>query len=356
MLKKTDYIIVGSGLAGSILALTLLAENKSIVIIDEPKLSTSSKVAAGLWNPIVFKRLTKSWMADELVAELNTFYSKYEKAFNTTFLNPVSILKLFSEQQEIDLWLKKSQDELSQFLDSTIYSAADINQSCETGKYGKVKQSGYLNINVFLQSCHVHFRSLNILKEEAYNHTLLKVKETQIEYEGIVSDNIIFCEGHLVSKNPFFNWIPMKPAKGDVLTIKNTNIKLKAVLNKGAFILPIGEDIYKVGATYNWTDLTDTPSKEGFNELISKLSKVIDTSNQEILEHKAGVRPSVIDRRPVMGKHPKHNNVFIFNGMGTKAVMLTPYFAKHFCNFILENKTLNNEVTCERFYKYLPNE
>jgi glycine oxidase len=74
-----DILIVGSGLAGSILATQYLLKNRKVSIIDAPQLSLSSKVAAGIWNPVVFKRLTKSYLADDLIPYLNTFYSEAEQ-------------------------------------------------------------------------------------------------------------------------------------------------------------------------------------------------------------------------------------------------------------------------------------
>ena len=57
---------------------------------------------------------------------------------------------------------------------------------------------------------------------------------------------------------------------------------------------------YKVGATFNHKDKTSIPSKEGKEELIEKLKKVI-TVPYSIVEQSAGIRPAVKDRRPLVG-------------------------------------------------------
>ena len=85
MNKKTDYIIVGQGLAGSILALTLLKKGKSVVVIDNATQNTASKIAAGLYNPVVFKRLVKSWLADDLLPYMDEFYPEMEKLLGAEF-------------------------------------------------------------------------------------------------------------------------------------------------------------------------------------------------------------------------------------------------------------------------------
>ncbi len=80
-----------------------------------------------------------------------------------------------------------------------------------------------------------------------------------------------------------------------------------------------------------------------------KLAQLINC-NYTILDQQAGVRPSSSDRRPIIGLHPEYNNLFIFNGLGTKGVMLAPYFAKKFVNFYLQKETLPPEVNVGRFY------
>jgi glycine/D-amino acid oxidase-like deaminating enzyme len=141
----------------------------------------------------------------------------------------------------------------------------------------------------------------------------------------------------------------MKPAKGETLTIRSTQILLKQdIFNKGFFIMPIGNDLFKIGATYEWADLNDTPTEKAKADLLQKLNSVI-TTPYEIISHEAGVRPSVIDRRPVIGNHPEHNHLFVFNGLGTKAVMIAPYFAKELVNSIQNNYRIDKEVSPSRF-------
>ena len=106
---------------------------------------------------------------------------------------------------------------------------------------------------------------------------------------------------------------------------------------------------FKLGATYEWEDLTEERTQKGLAELEAKLTQLINCK-YTIVQHQAGVRPSSGDRRPIIGPHPIHNNVFIFNGLGTKGVMLAPYFAKKFVNFYLQKEALLADVNVSRFY------
>lgn len=348
-----DFIIIGQGIAGSVLALSLIKAGYIIYVINQPQLSSSSKIAAGIWNPIVFKRLTKSWLADNLIPELLSFYEDWEKELNTTLIHKRSIIKPFTEDQEKTLWLKKANDnELTNlFLDKHVYENLQIDEQYVVKSYSKVLQAGNLDVVTFLESTKKYLENKQSYLEEEFDYNKLNVTSEKIIYNKISATHIIFCDGHLITKNPYFNWIPMKPAKGETLTIHCSNIKLeKDIFNKGFFIMPLGNDLYKVGATYEWEQLNDTPTEKGKNELTKKINSVI-TSPYQIVSHDAGVRPSVIDRRPVVGNHPEFKNIFCFNGLGTKAVMLAPYFAKQLVSHIKNNLAIDDEVNPNRFKK-----
>lgn len=345
-----DFVIIGQGIAGSVLSLSLIKGGYKILVIDSPNLSTSSKIAAGIWNPIVFKRLTKSWLADDLVPELQSFYGFWEKELNTTLIHQRSIIKAFTEEQEKNLWIKKS-IEGNLFLDKHTYEDLAIDETYAVKSYSKVLHAGNLDVVNFIETTKNYLKKNQRYLEEEFDYNKLKVSEHQVNYNSISATNIIFCDGHLITKNPYFNWIPMKPAKGEVLTICCTSLKLNQdIFNKGFFIMPLGDHLYKVGATYEWEQLNDIPTQKGKEELLKKLNAVI-TSPYQIISHDAGVRPSVIDRRPIVGRHPEYKNLFIFNGLGTKAVMLAPYFAQQLVAYIKNATPIDDEVNPNRFRK-----
>lgn len=341
-------------MAGSVLSLQLIENGFKVVVIDEPNASSCSRVAAGIWNPVVFKRLTKSWMADEILPVMLEFYQAQEKKFGVQLLHHRNIIKLFSELQEVNLWSKKATNDMAAYLDQEI-SIEGLPKSIrllDVG-YAKVFRAGNLNLPLFLNKVTNHLLSSGMYLQEKFDFSAFS--PSTMKYKSIEAKQIIFCEGHLLSKNPLFKYIPMKPAKGEVLTMQMDDLKLeKDILNKNAFIMPLDNNLFKVGATYNWTDLSDSPTEEAKLELLSKLSRITELEGI-VIRHEAGVRPSVIDRRPVLGAHPGFKNVFVFNGMGTKGVMLAPFFANHLIEHITQQKKLNKEVDISRFNQFFVN-
>jgi len=348
--NQYDFIIVGQGLAGSVLAYTLMKENKKVLVVDEEADSSSSRVAAGLCNPVVFKRLTHSWMIEDVFPLAKEFYRDQEVLLSDNFYFDIPIYKLFVDEKEQDFWKQKSNEpHLFDWIDNKVEYPFD--QELVNYPFGAAKtlQSGFLKTADWLD----RFRDF-LIKKEAYlnskfDYDKIELKENEVSWNGYSAKKIIFCEGYQSINNPFFDWLPFKLTKGEVLTINFKNLKIDHAINKGAFLLPFNGN-YKFGATYNWDDFDNDPTEIGKEQLLKRAARFI---NDEVIviEHKAGVRPTVLDRRPLLGTHPEHNQLAVFNGLGTKGVLLAPYFANKMVDLVLENKELPSEVNINRFIK-----
>ncbi|PKP51652.1 MAG: FAD-dependent oxidoreductase [Bacteroidetes bacterium HGW-Bacteroidetes-12] len=347
--QKIDYIIVGQGIAGSVLAYTLMQQQQKIIVIDENHSQTSSKIAAGLCNPIVFKRLTKSWMVEETLALAKNFYHQQEKLLGEQFYTDLPIYKLFAQEQEQLFWQQKSNEpDLFDWIDPK--KSFDFDKKHIVNEFGasKTLQSGFLKTEKWLNHFRSYLKEKNVLFSEKINLNDIKTTENEVHWKHVVAKKIIFCEGHHAIHNPYFNWLPFKLTKGEVLTVKFKCLQLNSAINKGVFVLPYGEN-YKLGATYDWENLNEISTEKAKEELLEKAKKFI-SDEILIIDHKAGIRPTVSDRKPLIGQHPKFKNMLIFNGLGTKGVMLAPYFAEKLMLFLLKNESLSEEVNINRFF------
>jgi glycine/D-amino acid oxidase-like deaminating enzyme len=342
-----DYIIVGSGLAGIAFAETLLQNDKSFMVFDNHS-QNSSKIAGGLYNPVILKRFSQVWNANIQLELAAVFYKRIEAKLNTQFDFKIPIYRKFFSVEEQNNWFAASdKPALSPFLSTEIvhkqYSAID-----SPFGYGEVLHTGYVDTEVLLKKYHAYLNGLGLLSEEAFVYEQVSILDDYLEYQNLKAKHIVFAEGFGMHSNPFFNHLPLDGTKGELFIIKAPDLDLDVIVNTSVFILPLGNGLFKVGATYNWEDKTNTPTEDGKQELVDRIKEIL-TCDFEIIEHFAGVRPTVKDRRPLLGSHHLHKNIHILNGLGTRGVMLAPAMALDLYDYIENGKPLEKSVDVIRY-------
>lgn len=347
---KVDYLIIGQGLAGSLLVYELQKAGKTCFVLDNPQQVKASVVAAGVVNPVVFRRLTKSWLIDDLYPQLLETYAEMEKYFGVELFYRLPLKKVFGKG-EAEFWQRKSADNnLQAYLDAKPDKQSYPFIQADFGM-GTVVESGRVDLKQLVEKIQEDLKRRQCIRFEKLDFEALKLEENQVCYHDICAEKILFCEGHAVSENPFFKTLRFRHTKGEVLRIKTESYQSDFILNKAMFLMPEGEQIYRLGATYDWDDLSPQTTTEARHELQEKLAAIF-TDQYLVVDHQAGIRPTTHDRRPVIGLHPEHPQVGIFNGLGSKGAMLGPYFSRQFtallCGKISE---LHPEVTINRYFK-----
>lgn len=343
------YIIVGQGLAGTLLAYQMHKRNIPFKVIVDPTQKSASEVAAGLINPLVFKRLTKSWMADSLIPKMYETYSNIEKLLSIKFIEQKKMIKPLAEQ-DIPIWQKRiDQGKMNHYIDR-IDKDLELKGFKEIEHYGALIQTGSCNLSRLIQAMRHFLKKHNYLIEDHLKVDDLTFTNKYVYWKNYSAEKIIFCRGYLDAKNALFPADSFYLTKGELIEIEAQALCEEYILNKNLFVLPTGNHHFKVGATYQWDTINEDASEEGKSELLTKLDKLINT-DYTILNHWAGVRPTVKDRRPILGIHPQNDRLAIFNGLGTKGVMLAPYFSEQMLE-LLENPQaeIDEEVKLDRFF------
>ena len=344
-----DYLIVGSGIAGICFAETALQNSKSLLVVDDFS-SSSSKIAGGLYNPVILKRFSEVWQAKSQLEYGLPFYATIEARIQSKFDYKIPIYRKFASIEEQNNWFQAAdKPNLAPFLSTNIIHRQYQSITSKFG-FGEVLQTGYVDTKVLITSYADFLIQNNLFLNETFDYDQIEFLEDVVQYKNIQAKHIIFAEGFGLHKNPYFNQLPLDGTKGELLIIKAPNLNLDVVLKSSIFILPIGNDLFKVGATYNWEDKTDLPTEDGKQELIDNLKEIIEC-DFEIVEHFAGVRPTVKDRRPLVGTHPNHQNLHILNGLGTRGVMLGPSLAKALFENIEQKTSLDIQIDIQRFDK-----
>jgi glycine/D-amino acid oxidase-like deaminating enzyme len=345
----TDYLIIGSGLAGIAFAETVLNKGKSIFVVDTD-LQNSSKVAAGLYNPVILKRFSKLWQAQEQLDLMNLFYQAVEAKLDCKFNYRMPILRKFFSIEEQNNWFIASDKEgLSGFLSTGLVTKKYEGIDSPYG-YGEVLQTGYVNVSFLLEKYREYLVENDWFLDEVFDYDVLEIKPDYVQYKGVKAKHIVFAEGFGMLANPFFDWLPLDGTKGELFVIRAPQLDLDVIVNTSVFILPLGDGLFKVGATYNWEDKTNIPTEEGRQELIERIREIL-TCDFEIIGHFAGVRPTVKDRKPLIGTHPEYPRVHILNGLGTRGVMLGPAMAKVLYESVEYGVAIDRTIDITRFLK-----
>jgi glycine/D-amino acid oxidase-like deaminating enzyme len=346
-MKKVDYIIVGCGLAGIAFAEHLRLNHKSFIVFDDTS-QQSSTVAAGLYNPVILKRFTEVWKAKEQLDYMFPIYNTLEHLLKVKLDYKLPVYRKLSSVEEQNEWFTATDKRsLENYLSTQLIKNTNSSLHAPFG-YGEVLHTGRIDTNSLVFHYKKYLYDNQILIKESFEYEALITESNNICYKNVTASQIVFCEGFGVVNNPYFKDLPLNVAKGEIITIKAPELKINFILKSSVFIVPLGNDLYSVGATYNWKDTTNTPTKQGTKELVDKLKKII-SCDFEVVNQVAGIRPTVKDRRPLVGKHPKFCNLFVLNGLGTRGVMIAPYVAAQLFNLIENGKLLDEEININRF-------
>ena len=347
---NVDYIIVGCGLAGIAFAETCIQNGKSIIVFNNES-QTSSLVAAGLYNPVILKRFSQVWHASEQIKLIDDFYATLELQLNNQFDFKIPIYRKFFSVEDVNNWFEATdKPKVGEFLSPDIINLVNESVDAPFG-VGKVLKTGFVDTRLLVAKFIDYLKNENVYINETFEYSELSQHEGGVSYKSINAKHIVFAEGFGNNLNPFFNYLPVDGTKGELLLIHAPKLQLSEIINSAIYLIPIGNDLYKVGATYNWEDKTNIPTEIGKAELLLNLRKLI-SCDFEIIDHRAGVRPTIKDRRPIVGSHPKFKDFHILNGLGTRGVMLAAELALVLFDHIENGLPLDEYVDIKRFEKF----
>ncbi len=348
MKKEYDFIIVGQGLAGTCLANELLDNNKCVLVIDSPRIASASKVAGGLYNPITGRNMVLTWKAHDLFPFLIKYYLALGKKLGVKILHQMPLFSPFGSMLELNEWQGKStMSNFSPFID--FISTSPYHTEVVINDLGGImlKQTGYLDTELLLISFRKLLRTNEILIEDEFLPNNLNFEDNFVVYKEYRAKKLIFCDGANGIGNHLIKGIRFHSVKGEVLELQLDG-KLDFILNRNAYVLPRNGE-FLAGSNYNLTDSTWEPTLAAKNEIVTKIKRILSV-NYKIIGHRAGVRPTTHDRRPVLGVLPHRPELGVFNGLGTKGVSLAPFFAHQFANHLVNGAELDKEVQIGRYF------
>lgn len=330
-----DIAIVGQGIAGTLLGHCLEKYGLKILVIDNHHEGSSSMVAAGIVNPITGKKFVKSWRIDDLLPEALNIYDEIENMFGVSCYTEANILWALDTIEQENNWLARTQDSLYKS-----YMAQEVNASEIDDKvtapfyYGEITRSFYVHFKNILQAYKEYWSSKSGFLDEHMDIDQLKILNGNYHYKNYQFQKIVFCEGYKAIDNPYFKDLELQPAKGEVLLVRIPDINFSKIYKDKIFIVHQYDDVYWVGSNYEWNFSSHQPTTQIRQLLTNELDRILNVPYQ-IIDHQAAVRPTTVNRRPLMKPHDTYPGMYLFNGVGTKGGSLGPFFAKQFARYIM---------------------
>ena len=350
MAKHVDYLIIGQGLAGSLLSWEFIKQGCSILLIDNQK-ENASQIAAGLINPITGMRLVKNNEIDTLLPCAKKIYQQLSQFFQQDFYIEKNMQRIVRNNKELLKFKQRIQDNTYlEYLEPELKPALDLIKA----PLGIIqqKQTGYLLTQKLLSCLKNYFIEKQSYQARQLEYHDLEVRSNNISWQDITAKKVIFCEGYQAIYNPWFKYLPFQLAKGEILTLTSKQSLPPDMLNYGHWFIPIDNHQFRTGATFDNINLDNKPSAYGKQTLLNALTEIVPTLDSATLtKHQANIRPTTLDKVPFIGQHPEHSNLYIFNGFGAKGSLQIPYYSQHLVQHLLNQAPIAAKINCQRYNK-----
>ncbi|MFT4673276.1 MAG: glycine oxidase [Patiriisocius sp.] len=353
-MKNVDYIIVGLGIGGLVFSKTVRDNGKTFVLFDSG-VHGATKASGGVLNPTVLKRFTAAWNSVEFISKAIPFYASLAKDLGQDVLHPTAIHRILSSVEEQNNWMVASDKEvLSRFISSEILNNNNTAIHASFG-LGAVQEAKTMKPFAVLQRYQAFLKQHHQFVQESFVYERLVVSQQGVQYKDIVAKKVVFAEGAGVVHNPYFT-IDISPKgknvfvgnKGEYIIIKAPLLQSEAILKGPVMVIPLGDDLYKVGASYGRDDFSLHPTQEASKDISDKLKKMI-SCDFELVDQVAGIRPTVKDRKPLIGCIQEAKTLSFLNGLGTRGLTMAPQLAAHLFNYLEEDIPIPEIMDIKRF-------
>lgn len=347
---SVDFLIVGQGLAGSLLAYELIQRGCRVLVADNGQ-TNASQIAAGLVNPVTGMRLVKTPQIDQLLPAAVALYRQLAREFGRAFYFEKKLLRIFKNPSEKANFAKRLTDPAyAPYLEETQTPCAYDGLVHTPYGYAMQKQAGYLSTRPLLDSLKQF-----LIERKAYIQAPLVYQDIEfsphLKWRGVQCRHIIFCEGHWATENPWFSWLPFQPAGGEILTMDFHDPLPNYIVNKGHWLIPITRHQARFGATY---DPSLQSGRNGRTLLLNSLTAMLAIQPAGITACENGIRPCTLDKQPFIGRHPEKDVLVIFNGFGSKGSLMIPWYCQRLADHLLHQQPLPEQCDINRYASNFP--
>lgn len=346
---EIDYLIVGAGIAGLCVSEKLLSTKNSITMVDLTMQGSSTIVSSGIINPITGMRFVRSWNFPLLEFHFLKFYESLEKKLNCSFFKSIEIDQCLKEANDVEEWLARTADPLyKEYIDQKIRTVGLQNKM--KYNFGRIKKAYLVQTDILIPRWKNWLIENGHYLEREFSFEELTIHAGQLKWQNYtIKKGIVFSEGYRVQSNPYFSWLPVVPLKGECSTLKGVEFHHEGLLKMNYTLCPSGNGQLWCGSSFKINDQSLDFDEEEKQRQKTFISEVISDINQNAITYQLGIRPATRDRKPIVGPHPLHKNLYVLNGFGTKGFSLAPYVSHCFIEFLQGISEIPEEISIDRF-------
>jgi glycine/D-amino acid oxidase-like deaminating enzyme len=353
-LDRVDFLIAGQGLAGSLLAWELLQGGARVLVVDAANPSAASRIAAGLINPVTGQRLVLAPTTGAQLTAGRRLFARLEQLLGEPLFRPLPMLRLFRSPTERGQWQRRLCDPIYRNYLEPLGSSPPSGLRAPCG-VGVQRHTGQLDTGILIRRLRNWLQNRAAWRRGRIEPAELKFSSAAAHWGQVCADRLICCEGWEARQGPWFSQLPWQPVKGEILDLRLRAPALESwILNAGCWLLPLGDDRFRLGASYDRQHLDDRPTPTARERLLQALRQLLDPLPRFSVERQlAGVRPATRDKQPFVGLHPRQSRLGICNGFGSKGSLMIPFYAERLAAHLLSGTPLPPEADIRRHAELL---
>ena len=346
-----DYLVVGQGLAGSLLAWRLRELGRRVLVVDDAHRGSASLAAAGLVNPLAGLRFSLPPAVDAWRAEATALYGRLERHFGRQYFHAVPMLRLFRSPEQIRFWERRAADPRADAYLGKRFGPETAGEPVHA-PYGGFHQhrTGYLDVPALLGDIRTALQEAGCLRTTALDYRAVRFSPDHVEWEGLRAARLACCDGHRLADNPWFDWLPLATDRGEILTLDPAPGLPRRIVNGAHWLVPLASGGCRVGSTHDHHRTDSTPTADAREAILAGTRAMLAAAPAlRVREHRAGVRPGSADRHPFAGCHPQHPRLAVLNGFGAKGSLTLPWYSARLVAHLEHGAALPVEADIARF-------
>ncbi len=342
---QAGFLIVGQGLAGSLLAQELRRRGRTVHVVDDGWKSAASQVAAGLMTPLTGRRFTLTKDYPEL------FASARERLTQHGVFRPFSVYRMFVDDEQHTRGLKRADCRSCQPFIARVTSAqGELDAGLADPFGGALMNGAWVDLPKLLADVRAELLTAGCLTEAAFDPAEATADADGVSWRHVRAGDLVYCDGYKSAQRGPFRYLPWQPAKGEALTLRASVESKPYILNREGWALPLGQGVWRTGTNWQWDQLDETPTEAQKEKLVRRfLGYFGQEVSAEVTAHVAGVRPCTSDNHPFMGTHPQQPRTHLFGGLGPRGTVWAPLMAEEMAGYLCEGRAIRKECDLARF-------